>query len=82
MSTSPDALYWVRGVVYIELFAPRTSTVGLEKARIVAQELITSCFKTSVGGVSFYNVSPSERPPDEGWYSMVLSAEYRYAERS
>jgi hypothetical protein len=82
MSSSPDALYWVRGIVYVEVFGPRTSTVSLEKIRSVIQKLKIDCFKTSVGGVSFYNVSPSERPPDEGWYSMLLSAEYRYAERS
>lgn len=69
------------GLVYVQLFAPKSRNTAMQKLRALAQ-LARNAYrgKQSVNGVSFYNARIQELDPEELFHRINVVAEYQYDE--
>ncbi|MCW2763979.1 MAG: hypothetical protein JWR85_4180 [Marmoricola sp.] len=73
--------YQAEGLVFIQLFAPKSRNTAMEKLRLLAQ-LARNAYrgKVTVNGVSFSHVRIQELDPEELWQRINVVAEYAYDE--
>jgi hypothetical protein len=73
--------YTADGLVFVQLFCPKSDIEAMEKGRLLAV-LARDSFrgKTTSGKVWFRNARINELPPEESAYRFNIIAEYEYDE--
>lgn len=73
--------YRADGLVYVQLFAPKSRNTAMQKLRLLSQ-LARDAFrgKSTANGVSFNFARIQELDPEESFYRINVVAEYQYDE--
>ena len=79
---APNNRRWrADGLVFVQLFAPKSRNTAMQKLRLLAQ-LARDAYrgKQTLNSVSFYNARIQELDPEELFYRINVVAEYAYDE--
>lgn len=73
--------YQAEGLVFVQLFGPKSRNTAMEKLRLLAQ-LARNAYrgKVTANGVWFSHVRIQELDPEELWQRINVVAEYAYDE--